>query len=100
MLACHMGWPTPYYLRRKVGKGRKPRLDADAIQTIRSHNQLDLALYDWVIERFEREVDSAPFLAQDLRRFQQTNRVPGLVVYGMREIRHRLGHLMAAPLNA
>ena len=98
LLARKMGWPTPFYLRRKVGAGRKPGLDARTIRNIRLHNQLDVDLYDWVLGRFEQDVGGCLGLEWDLRRFRRMNRFSGLFFYGIRELRHRLNDHLGASL--
>ena len=41
---------------------------------MRAHNALDLALYDWASERFQREVVEAEGFARDLDAFVAKNR--------------------------
>jgi hypothetical protein len=92
LLAGKLGWSTPYYLRRKVGRyspvAAKP--DAAARRVIEEHNALDLELYAWARERFESLAAASPGLAGKLRRFQRANPHWGKAVFTARELRSRL----------
>ncbi len=55
-----LGWPTPFYLRRNVTKGR-PRAEsipAETIQLIRRFNELDGELYRRASERLEKRMQA------------------------------------------
>lgn len=82
------GWRRVRYVTTNVDPGRRrraPLTDAERALVI-DRNALDLALYDWALDRFEREVVGAPGFAADLATFRERNRRYGPV-----------GKLLAAP---
>lgn len=55
LIAKTYGWEIPFYENRKVAK-TKPPVDPAAVEMIREHNQLDLALYEFGKELFEESL--------------------------------------------
>lgn len=92
LLAEKLGWSTPYYLRRKVGRYSRAAAKPDAAtrRVIEEHNALDLELYAWARERFERLAAGHSDLAGRLERFQRNNRTLGKAAFVARELRARL----------
>jgi hypothetical protein len=91
LLAQDLGWKTPYYLRRKVG--RYPRLatspDPETIRIIEEYNRFDRQLYDFCSEKFEKRANHLPDLPQRLTRFRTANATFGKAVFFAREIKAR-----------
>jgi hypothetical protein len=92
LLAETLGWTTPYYLRRKVGRysARSAEPDPATRRIIEAHNALDLELYRWAKDRFEARAAACPDLPARVRRFRQRNRHFGKAVFLARELRRRL----------
>ena len=96
LLQRAFGWSRPYYVRANV-TGKKEPVAAEVRELIRSQNRIDLALYAWAAERFERTVLGRPGFEDDLERFRRSNKLwaPwGRVTYSMpksiaRRIRNR-----------
>ncbi len=55
LIATTFGWNIPYYENRKVSKVR-PALEPRLVQMIQDHNQLDMQLYEFGRERFEKDL--------------------------------------------
>ena len=70
------GWRRVRYVTTNVdpGRGARAPLTGDELDLVRERNSLDLALYDWVAERFEREIVASPGFAEDLDSFRARNR--------------------------
>jgi hypothetical protein len=82
------GWRRVRYVTTNVDPhraGRAPLTDRER-SLVRERNALDLALYGWALDRFERDVVEAPGFADDLDAFRARNRRYG-----------PLGRLMAVP---
>ena len=77
LLKRTFGWGDVFYKRRNVTEGRPRReaLPAETVAVLRAHNQLDLELYAFAKELFEKQVrDRGPFFALSVKRFQLVNR--------------------------
>lgn len=79
MLMMHtLAWPMPYYHRDNVNKIRPvtSKIDPDTIMLVETHNQLDLELYAFAQDLFEKQIskNSSVFEA-DLKRFITFNPV-------------------------
>jgi hypothetical protein len=92
LLGQQLGWATPYYFRRKVGhySAAAANPDARTRQAILEFNALDVDLYEWAKERFDRQASVDPALARRTQRFQSLNRHWGKAVFLARELRSRL----------
>lgn len=92
MLAGDLGWKTPYYLRRKVGRypSSFSKQDAQTIRVIENNNRFDRKLYDLCLENFSRRADQHPDLPQRLVRFQHTNPSLGKAIFLAREFKNRM----------
>jgi hypothetical protein len=55
LIATTFGWNIPYYENRKVSKVR-PALEPQLVQLIQDHNRLDIQLYEFGKERFEKDL--------------------------------------------
>ena len=75
-----LGWP-PWkigYTRRNVGKARRkrPALTPDQIELVREHNRLDLDLYAFAVDHFERLLNErVPDVGARLRTLERANRL-------------------------
>lgn len=89
MLADSLGWNTPYYIRRKVGRyrGSTGRPDESARKLIMDNNRFDCELHAWASERFVIQTESTPDLYTRVRRFQQANRRYGKAIFCLRELK-------------
>jgi len=91
-----LGWSQPLYVRENVtDRKAKPHLTDNDYAAIREFNALDLALYEYAAERFEKVAAAqGDRLAAELKRFQRANRR-----YALRQqatwtqIRPRLGRV-------
>ena len=92
MLGDSLGWRSPYYLRRKVGgySSDSALPDPETRRVIEEHNLLDLELYQWARDYFERRVSVVPDLSSRVRRFRFRNRYMGKAVFLVREVFNRL----------
>lgn len=72
------GWDTPYYCTRNVSRNdlAKQPLSPDTLAVIREHNALDIELYRYAKEKFQRMVDAQDSeFRQELARFKKVNGV-------------------------
>lgn len=85
-IAPRMGWSTPYYIRKKVGRydRGKVMIGPAEREAILSRNRWDQALYEWVLARISRGAPAG------LAEFRRRNRRFGPAVYVAREIRRRV----------
>lgn len=92
LVAERLGWKTPYYLRRKVGRYPASALkpDADTLRAVEERNTVDLELYRWAKARFEAQAAAAPGLAERVAAFRARNRGLGKAVFLARELRRRI----------
>lgn len=70
------GWDTPYYRTRNFSRNdlSKQALSPDTLAVIREHNALDIELYQYANERFQRMVDEqGPEFQSELARFKKVN---------------------------
>lgn len=72
------GWKKPFYIRKHVARKRphSQDLSKQVRDSIKKHNQLDIALYEYVERKFDtmiRNQDSS--FEQEMRRFQLLNAV-------------------------
>lgn len=88
MLQQHAGLKNLLYERRNVQKSRPKAddLDAETLDIIREHNQLDLALYAFAQAEFERRVaDHGPGFVRQFKAFQRLQRAYQKIADKMRE---------------
>lgn len=91
LLARDLGWKTPFYLRRKVGRhpATATPLDTETIRTIEQHNRHDRQLYDLCAARFAQRADSDTDLPRQLANFCKINAALGKAVFLAREFKSR-----------
>jgi hypothetical protein len=94
LLLSHIfGWRNIFYVKRNVTKKRIQSKDVSktAKDTIRQYNRLDLELYQYVLEKFERTIaQQDPLFFYKLRLFQVVNRFYGTAYKPARSIYHTL----------
>ena len=90
MMAQSMGWPPPYYIRRKVGRMKAEPPDPETVRAIEAHNRYDIEIHQWASARFAAETRAGLQAAADA--FQRRNRLWGKMVFLKREVVHRLTH--------
>jgi hypothetical protein len=75
LLRKAFGWSNMFYVRANVAPNRHRRdpVPSSTLRRIEKQNALDMELYRWAVERFDRSLTSDPTLASDLRRFRRTN---------------------------
>jgi hypothetical protein len=77
LLQRALGWSKVYYQRHNVTRGRPRRaaVPAPTLEVIAAHNKLDLELYAFAEELFEKQVrDQGPSFAWAAKHFQFHNR--------------------------
>lgn len=90
LLARDLGWKTPYYLRRKVGRhAGTPAPDPETIRAIEQHNRHDRQLYDLCAARFAQRAAADQDLPRQLSRFRKTNAALGKAAFLAREFKSR-----------
>jgi hypothetical protein len=91
LLARQMGWKTPWYLRRKVGKysAAAAMPDAETRRRVEEVNAFDIELHAWVRDRFDRKVKQFPELGAEVQRFRTRNAGIGKIAFLARELRRR-----------
>jgi hypothetical protein len=91
LASAALGWPPRRlaYKRRNVGKARRVRaaLTPQQVELVREHNRLDLALYAFALDHFERRLEEAPDHARRLRALGRANRLQG---FSARSLHRRL----------
>ena len=78
LLKRSIGWRMPFYDKENVTRKRVAVRDVadDVVEVIRQRNPLDLELYAWVRERYQRTVEQAGWsLKAELAAFQALNGV-------------------------
>ena len=89
-LAENLGWRTPYYIRRKKGRGKAPHIDPQTRETIREANSFDCRLYDQAIQRNQAETLSWNGGTAKVAAFQSRQPLWGTAVFLGRELKRRL----------
>jgi hypothetical protein len=91
LLARQMGWKTPWYLRRKVGKysAAAAMPDAETRRRVEERNAFDIELHAWARDRFDRKVKQFPELGAEVQRFRTRNAGIGKIAFLARELRRR-----------
>ncbi|MEP2777074.1 MAG: sulfotransferase family 2 domain-containing protein [Luteolibacter sp.] len=89
-LAENFGWKTPYYIRRKKGRGKAPHIDSQTRKTIREANSFDCRIYDQVLQRNQAEMRSWPDAAAKVAAFQSKQPIWSTAVFLGRELKRRL----------
>jgi hypothetical protein len=74
LLQRAFGWERPYYVQANVTVKKEPVTDRTRA-LIREQNRFDIDLYAWAAERFRRIIEETPGFAEDLARFQRSNRL-------------------------
>jgi Sulfotransferase family len=82
LLAHAFGWRRPYYVKQNVsrGSGRRKELDDETRAAILARNALDVELYRYGRELFERQLAEHEALSRELRTFMRANRLYGGLV--------------------
>jgi hypothetical protein len=70
------GWAAPHYTRQNETASRPKRdeVSQETIDVIREVNRLDVALFDYVSKRLDRQIADEPGFQHELRRFRKVNR--------------------------
>lgn len=96
-LAGRMGWKTPWYIRRKVGRGDRHPLDPGVRQVIEEVNRFDTELHRFALESWQAEQETLePGFEKKVDAFRRRNRSLGRAVFLAREACRRLG--VGAPI--
>jgi hypothetical protein len=92
LLSQELGWKTPYYLRRKVGKypQNRERLNPQTRHAIEANNIFDVELYHWARSRFQTQWATCPELPAQLEQFRKMNQLAGKGIFCLREVRRRM----------
>lgn len=92
LLAKDLGWKSPYYLRRKVGRypGLAAPYDPKTIRTIEEHNRFDRQLYDHFSARFAECAERETKLSENLTGFRIANKTFGKTIFFAREFKTRI----------
>jgi hypothetical protein len=96
MMKRTLGWRQPFYIRRNIARGqptthKHASLPDTTRQRIIDHNQHDIALYEYVRQRFDESLaQPALNLKREINHFQQINQLIGLPYTVTRAIRQRL----------
>lgn len=86
MMREAFGWDRLRYVPINVDRSRREPPTAADLELVRSHNELDLQLYAWAMERFEQARDAIAGFDHALERFRRRNTAFG-----------PWGRLLAAP---
>lgn len=76
LLQRAFGWRDVYYTKRNVTKSRPLQADIpdQTLQILQAHNQFDMALYEYAVELFEKQVrQQGPSFAKDVQLYQWKN---------------------------
>lgn len=75
LLKRFCGWKTPYYARYNVNKKRrsKSNVSEKTIEQIKSVNELDIELYQFVKERFDEQITQERYFDLEVKAFKATN---------------------------
>ncbi|MGJ8648953.1 MAG: hypothetical protein ACSHX4_01220 [Opitutaceae bacterium] len=79
------GMSAPYYIRRNQSKGAGPVLTDEDKEAVREANTWDMELYEYLQERFQKQLDAS--LEEDpdaVSRFQKANSRYGRFIYTLR----------------
>lgn len=89
LLKQQLGWRQPYYAKARVNKKRKrvDELDERSLNAIRKYSELDMELYAFVKERFERQWEVGQERNERmLRRFRWQNHILSRLVLIKRKV--------------
>ena len=77
MLKRTLKWQDIYYLRQNVTKQKTERqtIDPSIIQTMRTRNAIDIALYDYAKNLFEVRCDELGINQADVDRYESNNKI-------------------------
>jgi hypothetical protein len=77
LMSMELGWNwTPYYLSRNITKNKPvaKQIDPATLKAIESSNTLDFELYDWVVKRFQAQIEQrAPEMEARVARLKRLN---------------------------
>lgn len=77
LMCAAFEWVIPFYAEENVSLGRPPRdqLDGADLEVIAEYNQLDTQLYQYAVQRLDREIgDRGDDFADELQQFTDKNR--------------------------
>ncbi|MBL1209301.1 sulfotransferase family 2 domain-containing protein [Geminocystis sp. GBBB08] len=77
-----LGWQNIYYYRQRVANNKPPdsTFSPEVIKFIRDHNQLDIKLYEYALELFEKQIIQYGINFQaDLKKFKNFNSFMGII---------------------
>lgn len=78
LLKRAFGWKPPYYIKQNVTKNRplKEEISKDTLNLIEKYNELDIELYRYVEEMFEKIINQSGHLyALELKQFKLLNEI-------------------------
>lgn len=76
------GWSMPYYAKTNVRKKRphSETVEKETLKIIEEYNKLDIALYQYVSERFELSIKQQDFgYDEELEKFKKSNRLHSMM---------------------
>jgi len=89
LAAERLHWPTPWYVKRKQGRGGKPSISPESHAAITAANEFDIRLHRWACERFQTTWENHPQAQARLARFQSHRPTLGAATFLCRELRRR-----------
>jgi hypothetical protein len=73
LLGHAFGWTRLHYLKANVAPAQdRTAPSPEAIGSISAQNSLDIELYEWATDRFDRQIASDPTFADELARLQRS----------------------------
>lgn len=71
----HLAWPVLYYTPRNVGSNYKRDipLPPNFVETVKERNKLDIALYEYALDLFKKNISKIPDFDAKLQRFKNLN---------------------------
>ena len=77
LMKNELGWSYPTYVKKNVTKKKekKSEISDEIKQLIIERNQYDIALYNYVTEKFDKTIDeNKEFMEKELKKFRLKNR--------------------------
>jgi hypothetical protein len=89
LLQDNFGWKNVFYVRKNVAKSRPRRnsLPGNQIAAIRKANALDIKLYRWTQEHFERQIQRLDSFQRKLMIFKALNTLYSVAFWSTARIR-------------
>lgn len=96
LLKRELGWKTPYYSKANVTKKKPEYMDSseDDIEFIKGKNELDIQLYEYATELFNKKISELHNGFQnDLSRFSRNNKFRA-ALYAMPRVKRKIERLL------